>query len=207
MSGRAKVTSLDALDRFAAALRVFQDEAARSLESVELNVRAAVEWVRLDRKAFWNRQLRRSEQWVHEAKLNLQRCQTFRRMDDYRPACVEEKRELERARRRLELCRQRVEAVAHWSRVVDRAVYEYEGGSSQLARWLETDVDGGLAGLERLRRTLEAYVSAAPPDVAAAVDSLPPDYAVEEDRPAAPPQPAPPPPAADAADSNEEDEP
>ncbi|MDY0168714.1 MAG: hypothetical protein RBS80_19350 [Thermoguttaceae bacterium] len=181
MGGRARVTSLDALDAFAAALRVFQDEAARAIEGVEMNVRAAADWVRLERKEYWNRQLRRSEQRTHEAKINLQRCQTLRRVDDYRPACVEEKRDLERARRRQELCRRQVEVVSQWSRKVDRAVNEYQGGVSQLARWLETDVDRAVAVLERLRRTLEAYVGAAPAaDVSKAVDSLPPAYALEE---------------------------
>ncbi len=200
MAGRAKVTSLDALDTFAAALRVFQDEAVRSLESVEVNVRAAVDWVRLDRKTHWNGQLRRSEQRTHEAKLNLQRCLTFRRVGEYRPSCIEEKRDLERARRRRDLCRQQIEAVGHWSRVVDRAVYEYEGSASQLARWLETDIDRAVAVLERLRRTLEAYVATAPSaDVSAAVDALPPEYVPEVDRPAAPT-----PADGDPAHSNEE---
>ncbi len=189
MAGRAKVTSLDALDTFAAALRVFGDEAARAMEGVEGNVRAAVDWVRVDRKAYWNVQLHRSEQWAHEAKLNLQRAQTFRRVDDYRPSCIEEKRELERARRRVELCGQQVEAVRHWSRVVDRAVYEYQGGASQLARWLETDVDRAVAAMDRLRRTLEAYVTTAPSaEVAGAVDSLPAEYVPPEAPPAAPPE-------------------
>ncbi len=176
MGGRARVTSLDALDAFAAALRVFQDEAARTLEGGEMNVRAAGDWVRLDRKEYWRHQLRLSEQKVHEAKINLQRCQTLRRVDDYRPACVEEKRDLERARRRQELCRQQVEAVSHWSRAIDRAVHEYEGGISQLARWLETDIDQAVAVLGRLRRTLEAYIGVAPAaEVSTVADSLPPD--------------------------------
>lgn len=189
MGGRAKVTSLDALDAFAAALRVFGDEAARALDGVEMNVRAAVDWVRVDRKAYWKVQLQRSEQWAHEAKLNLQRAQTFRRVGDYRPSCIEEKREAQRARRRMELCRQQLEAVRHWSRAVDRAVYEYEGGASQLARWLETDVDRAVAAMDRLRRTLEAYVAAAPSaEVAGAVDSLPAEYVPPEDSPAEQPE-------------------
>ena len=176
MAGCARVSSLDALDAFAAALRVFQDEATRTLEGIEMNVRAAGDWVRLERKEYWRRQLRLGEQKAHEAKINLERCQTLRRVDDYRPACVEEKRDLERARRRQELCRQQVETVRHWSRLIDRAVHEYEGGISQLARWLETDIDQAVAVLERLRRTLEAYIGVAPAaDISTAADSLPPE--------------------------------
>ncbi len=204
MAGRAKVTSLDALDTFAAALRVFSDEAARALEGIDVNVRKAVDWIGVDRKAYWKGQLQRSEQRAHEAKLNLQRAQTFRRVDDYRPSCIEEKREWERARRRVEVCRQQVEAVRHWSRVVDRAVYEYEGGASQLARWLETDVDRAVAAMDRLRRTLEAYVTATPSaEVAGAVDSLPAEYVPPEPPPAA--QPEGPPSQADVLSEEEPD--
>lgn len=140
-----RVTSLAALDSFAAAVRVFQDEAQQAIESVEMNIRAASDWTRGDRRDYWRRQARLAEQNLHEAKLNLQRCETFRRMDDYRPACVDEKRQVERTRRRLEYCRDQTEAVKHWSRVVDQTVYESEGGVSPLVRWLETDAERAMA--------------------------------------------------------------
>ncbi|MDZ7619605.1 MAG: hypothetical protein U1E05_21610, partial [Patescibacteria group bacterium] len=151
MGGGAKVTSLDALDSFAVALRLFQDEALRALESVEMNARAAAGWTKQDRREYWRAQTGRAEQKAHEANLNLQRAQTFRRMDDYRPDCVDEKREFERARRRLEFCREKAEAVKHWSRVIDQGAFEYEGGVSPFARWLETEADRAVATLRRLR--------------------------------------------------------
>ncbi len=176
MGGGAKVTSLDALDSFAAALRLFQDEALRAMESVEMNARAASAWTKQERREYWRAQIGRAEQKAHEAKLNLQRAQTFRRMDDYRPDCVDEKREWERARRRMEFCREKTETVKHWSRVVDQGIFEYEGGVSQLARWLETEADRAVATLRRLRTTLQEYVAVAPvADRLPALDALPPD--------------------------------
>ena len=44
------------------------------------------------------------------------------RIDDHEPACIDEKRALERAKRRHETARQKVEAVRRWTREIDRAV-------------------------------------------------------------------------------------
>jgi hypothetical protein len=178
MAGSARVTSLDALDSFAAAVRVFQDEAQRAIESAEMNIRAATDWTRGERRDYWRGQARRAEQQLHEAKLNLQRCQTFRGVDDYRPACVDEKRQVERTRRRLEHSRDQIEAVKHWSRVVDQAVYESKGGVSPLARWLETDVERAMAALNRICRTLQEYVAVAP-----ITDAVPPTVSMAAEQP------------------------
>jgi hypothetical protein len=156
--------SLEAPTRFAAVLREFRQSARQDLESTRMNVRAAVEWVQRDRKAYWTRHLRRSEQRVQEAKINLQSCLTFRRVGEQRPSCIEEKRYLERCQRRLTLCRERLEAVAHFSRVVDRAAFEFQGGITELARWLETDADRAAAELDRLLRALEEYLRVASPE-------------------------------------------
>jgi hypothetical protein len=208
MGGGAKVTSLDALDSFATALRLFQDEALRAMESVEMNARAASAWTKQERRNYWRTQIGRAEQKAHEAKLNLQRAQTFRRMDDYRPDCVDEKREVERTRRRLEFCREKVEAVKHWSHAVDQGIFEYEGGVSQLARWLETEAERAVATLRRLRTTLQEYVAVAPmADRLPALDALPPDRTAETDIVATKPpadSPAEPPSVQAASDSEEE---
>lgn len=175
MGRSARVTSIAAVQRFAAALRCFQDEASKALEGLDVEIRRAVDWIRRQQKEYWTRQLRCSEQQLQEAKLNLERCRMFKRIGHHEPSCIEEKRALEREKHRLRVCREKLEAVRHWSRAVDRAVFEYEGGVGQLARWLETDAERAIAVLGRIRRTLDAYVAGQPPpEDAVLLATLPP---------------------------------
>ena len=189
MGRSARVTSIASVKGFSASLRCFQDDASKVLEGLEGEIRRAVQWVGRDQKNYWIRELRRGEQRVEEAKLNLQRCLMFKRVGDHRPSCIEEKRALERAKRRVSLCREKLDRVQHWAREVDRAVFEYEGSVGQLARWLEADAERALALLDRISRSLEAYLAVKPPpEDAALLERLVPghDPPSETDRPAGP---------------------
>jgi hypothetical protein len=174
MGQRARVTSIDAVDDFAAALRCFQHEASTALETLQLKIHRAVQWIEYDQKKYWTRQLRRSEQQVQEAKIDLQRCLTFKRIGDHRPACIEEKRALERAKRRQQVCREKLEAVRKWSRAIVRAVFEYKAGVGELSGWLQSDAERAVALLERISQTLQQYVAAeSSPQLAEALTRLP----------------------------------
>ena len=159
MKRSANVTSIDAVEMVASALRRFQNDASNALDDVRQQVRRAVEWIQHEQRDYWAREVRRNSEQVAEAKVNLQRCLTFRRIGDYQPACREEKKALEKAKRRLHVAEQKVKAVRHWSRAVERAVYQYKSGASQLARWLEVDLSRAVAALQRMGRALEAYIA------------------------------------------------
>jgi hypothetical protein len=159
MGPNAKVTSVDAVGQFAAALRCFRHDVGTILEVQQQRIHRMVDWVRQEQRQYWRRQLRLSERQVHEAKLNLERCLFFRQVGDRPPACVEEKRALQRAKRRLQLCREKVEAVRRWSVAIERAVFEYRGGVGPLSRWVEGSAERSLALLGRICRILEEYAS------------------------------------------------
>ncbi len=192
MGQRAKVTSIDAVGIFAAALRGFKHEASEVLDGLDQAVHRAVQWVQHDQKHYWKQQLQRSQQQVEEARLNLHRCLTYKRIGDYRPACIEEKRALERAKRRLHLCRQKLQAVQKWSRAIERAALEYRVGVGQLAQWIESDSERALALLDRISDSLDHYVAVEPSaEMAAALARLPSsddeiDQTTEEDSPSEP---------------------
>ena len=174
MGQRANVTSIDAVDDFAAALLCFGHEASAVLEGLEQQIHRAVQWIQQDQRQYWKHELRRSERQLQEAKLNLQRCLTFKRIGDHRPACIEEKRALERAKRREQVCREKIEAVRRWSQAISHAVFEYKAGVRELGQWLETDAARTVGLLERIRRTLEEYVAAqSSPQAAEAMGRLP----------------------------------
>ena len=87
---------------------------------------AARGWIHHDRKDYWERELRRSEDAVTQARVQLQQARTSRRVADHEPACDEEKRALARAKRRHETAQRKVEAVRRWTRAIEHAVDEYQ---------------------------------------------------------------------------------
>lgn len=174
MGQRANVTSIDAVDDFAAALLAFKQEASGVLEGLEQQIERAVQWIQQEQRQYWKHELRRSDQQLQEAKINLQRCLTFKRIGDHRPSCIEEKRAVERAKRRQQLCREKNEAVRRWSMAISRAVFEYRAGVGELGQWLEIDAPRSVALLKRIARTLEEYVAAqSSPQAAEALERLP----------------------------------
>ena len=115
MSRSARVTSIDVLQTMAAAVQRFRGEAAGVLDDLEIEIHRALEWIHHDRKDYWTHELRRSYEAVSQARLQLQQAQTARRIAGHEPSCIDEKRALDRAKRRLEIAEQKVKAVQHWT--------------------------------------------------------------------------------------------
>ena len=159
MGRAAKVTSIDSVRIFAASMQCFQDDAATALENLASEIQRAIEWVQSDQKGYWELQVRRGHERVGEAKANLQRSLVAKRVSDHEPSCIEERKALEKAKRRLRLAEEKIEAVRHWSYTVERAVVEYQGCIGQLSTWLDSDCPRALASLDRMSRSLESYAA------------------------------------------------
>jgi len=124
-----------------------------------LQVHRAADWIHNDRRSYWADQVRRGWERVAGAKNELEQARTFRRIAEHQPACREERKALEIAKRRLQNAEEKLEAVRHWTRVLDRAMVDYRGGIAPLARWLEIDLPMATAALTRMGRSLESYVA------------------------------------------------
>jgi hypothetical protein len=88
----------------------------------------------------------------------------MRQVGDHRPACVEEKQELTRAKARLEYSRQQVEVVRRCQRVVEEEANQFRGRCGQVENLLERDVPRMAGLLDRILVSLEAYVATAAPE-------------------------------------------
>jgi exonuclease VII large subunit len=176
MSGSANVRSIDVVPVMARALHVFGEEAATALTDLNLEVNRAIQWFSHDMKEYWTQQVRKAQEQVAEARINVERKQLFRIAEE-RPSCVEEKKALEAAKRRLQLSQQKLEAVRRWTQVLARDFMEYKGRVAVLASWLQTDLPKGLAVLKRMAGALEKYVDlemAAEAAAAQRTSALPP---------------------------------
>ncbi|MGD0383631.1 MAG: hypothetical protein ABSA77_08930 [Thermoguttaceae bacterium] len=158
MGQPARVKSIDALQAVSAALECFHDDAASALDDLEMEIRRALQWIGQDCRQYWNEELRRSRDGVTEARLQLENARMFRRIAEEHSSFVEEKKALERAKRRQQIAETKVEAIPHWAVRIERAVNEYRGSRSQFANWLDADFPRAVAALSRMISDLETYV-------------------------------------------------
>jgi hypothetical protein len=155
----AKVSSIDALPRLAAALQKFRGEGVSALDDLEAELRRGLEWIHHERKDYWTRELRRAQDALNQARIQLQQAQTLRRVADRTPSCMDEKRAVERARRRVETAQRKLAAVHHWIIALDRAADDFRRSRSQFATWLDIDLAQAVAALNQMSETLVTYIS------------------------------------------------
>jgi len=159
----AQVGSVAAIEAFQAALAKYIDESKQALVMIDLEIRRAVDWVRIDRAEHWKHEIRRAGDAVNRAKDDLHKCLSFKSMDNYTPSCVDERKALQRAQERLKLAEQKAEAVRRWTRALSHELNEYSGRIVQFNAALDGDIPKSLAVLSRILDTLDRYVSTTAP--------------------------------------------
>ena len=82
MARSAKLTSVDAVQQFAAALVLFDEEASGALTSLDLSVHRIHEWIHHDRPSYWKHEVRRRREKLAEARVDLERCMAYRSTDE-----------------------------------------------------------------------------------------------------------------------------
>jgi len=180
MTNAARVTSIDAVREFRAALLVFLHDARDALLSVELENRRALEWISDGQPNFWRNEIRRGEEAVLRAKDDLHRCRASPLPGGGVPSCMEERKALERAQNRLVHARDKAETTKRWSRTVQHEITEYTGRANQLHGTLDADMPEAVKFLDRALASLDAYASSVPaPERAAATSGEPMTLPVE----------------------------
>lgn len=187
MSSGARVQSIDALERFRAAIAVFREEAGVALGEVSAELTRFVDWLEHDQLDYWKHELRRREDLVVEARLDLSRCLSATLDPERTPSCHDEKKRLQRAKERVVAAEGRLTAVRSWIAQFRLAVTEYRGRTEALSTALESELPVASAQLERLVARLGDYlsVSLAPLPSLEVGGSPAPAYVI----PASPPEP------------------
>jgi len=103
--------------------------------------------------------LRRAEDALSQARVQLQQAQAVRRVADRTPSCADEKRAVERAKRRMETARRKLDAVHHWSIALERAADDFRRSHMQFTSWIDIDISRAVAKLNKMSESLVTYVS------------------------------------------------
>jgi hypothetical protein len=153
----ANVASIDALQSVKAALVQFCADIESALVAMELEARRPVEWIEGDRARYWPQQARRASDLVQEARQALDRCE-IRVSSQDRPSCYDEKKALEKAKRRLQLAEDKVRVLGRWGSEMQKAAADFATQVARLRIFLETDTTKAVAAIERMSAALDRYV-------------------------------------------------
>jgi hypothetical protein len=156
MAKSAHLTSIEAVAALRASLLQFAEEAASAITALQLEARRPMEWIEQDQTLYWPREMRKAADRVAEARLELQRCEMTISGDERR-SCIQEKKNLQKAKDRLELTEQRIAVVRRWKFLMKKAVEDFDVQLAKLARYLENDIPLAAADLQRMTLALEAY--------------------------------------------------
>jgi hypothetical protein len=163
MSQQADVKSIETLAFVRAAFAAFAHETGQALAEIEIQGQRAVEYLTVDRAAHWKAEIRRMNDLVNKAIKDLEHCRTFKKVGDNTPSCVEEKKALEKARKKLAWAESKAEAVRRWTPIVQQ---QFRETCVRLVRFrdvIDVDCPRAMAQLEKMLRSLEAYQQAPSP--------------------------------------------
>jgi len=163
MSTQAEVKSIDTLAFVKAALAAFGHETGQSLAEVEMQAQRAVDWICIDQAAYWKTEVRRAADGVNHAMKDLQHCRTFKKVGNNEPSCIEEKKALEKAKKRLARAEAKAEAVRRWTPVVRQQFQETGVRMTRFREVIDIDCPKAVARLERMLRSLDHYAATASP--------------------------------------------
>jgi hypothetical protein len=157
--GGAHVGSIDAVRYFRAVLHTFAHDAREALISFDTEVARTLDWLLEEMPQYWKNEIRRCEEKLQEARIDLERCRNTPLPGGGTPSCMEQKKALEKAKAKLQYSQDKLEATRRWGAVASREASEYTGRSNQLGSVFDAELPQAVLVLDRVLRSLEAYQS------------------------------------------------
>ena len=111
----------------------------------------------MERAAHWKTEVRRAGDAVNKAIKDLEHCRAFKKVGDNTPSCIEEKKNLDKARKRLEYAEQKEAAVRRWKPVVEQQFRETCVRLVHFREVIDVNCPKAMAALERMLKALDAY--------------------------------------------------
>lgn len=161
MAERAHVTSTEAIDAFKAALVVYLSKSRLLLEDACDEVLRLRTWLQTDRRLYWEAQVRRRQKVLEEARQVL----FSAGMAKLREPSAAERAAVQRAQRALAEAEEKLRRVKHWTREYEHRVEPSLRQLESLRTVLTHDLPKGVAYLNQILQTLDAYAGMKAPAI------------------------------------------
>jgi hypothetical protein len=155
----ANITDIAALDEFRRALIKFREEVGVAVAEADSEVKSTFVWLERDRMLHWRRMVPRLDEELTGAKGALYRKEMQTMGTGKRPSVIDEKKAVERAKRRAEDARDRLEKTRRWLATLDRDVSLFKGAMSPISTMIDRDLPDAILRLRNMALALEAYLA------------------------------------------------
>ncbi len=159
MANEANITDIGALDEFRRALIRFREEVNAAIAEADSEVKSTFVWLERDRLLHWRRSVPRLDEELTSAKSALYRKEAQTMGDGRRPSVIDEKKAVERAKRRCEEARERLERTRRWLAMLERDVSLFKSAMSPIASLVDRDMPDAILRLRNMALALEAYLA------------------------------------------------
>jgi hypothetical protein len=163
----AKVTSIDALRSFRAALIKFAETAEAAITDADSDVRSTLTWLERDQLSYWNNQIRKRHDALERAKEALRHKEVFKSPHGGRASVVDEQRMVAKCKVALAEAEQKLINTKRSAQRLHKQMMEFSGQIQRLATAAQSDIPAAVADLDRMVALLDEYVSMRAPAAAA----------------------------------------
>jgi hypothetical protein len=164
-SKSASIDTPDIIRDFRKQFITFDHECRRALSGVNSDVNKTVEWLRRDQPSFWKKELRSCEELVRQARSEYLRAKNAPRQVR-RPSHIEERAVLEKAERRRDDARKKMEATKRWAGILESKVEKIMGPILSLSSLLDDLTPKAVNRLDRMIESLDEYFRESPGEAA-----------------------------------------
>ena len=153
MADQARISNLDAIESFRAALIVFMSKTRQALESAQDAVRKTRSWLQTEQPAYWASQIRLRQNRLDQAQQELMSA----RMSEFVENPAAQQMAVRKARAALEEAQAKMERTKHWARDFDRSVDPMARKLDSLRDFVDNDLAKAVAYLVEIQKILQAY--------------------------------------------------
>jgi hypothetical protein len=154
----ARVESIDAIKEFRIYLTKFQEMASRALSDAESDVNRTMRWLEGEILTFWNNAIRKRQEALAKAEEALRFKRLYKDASGSTPSVVEEMKAVKIAKDRLNEAQEKLKAVKHWTRELQKQSTLYRGAVARFSNDVAAGVPAAIAHLGALLEKLEEYM-------------------------------------------------
>jgi len=159
MAGQAKITSVEAIELFRAALIVFTSQARPALEEISSEMTRTRLWLENDQRRFWE-----NERRVRSKKLEQAQQELFTaRLSDFQETTSLLQMTVNRAQRTVRDAEEKLARLKKWDRELENRSAPLLKEVEQLHSFLTAEMPKAVAYLSQVVRSLDAYTDAGAP--------------------------------------------
>jgi len=156
MAESARINSVTALRDLKLALTDFIEQINIAFASVDAEIGRMGQWLQQERPAYYKHAVRRAEDAVTRAKSDISRKQYMRAPEPV--SVVEERKVLEKLKRRLEELQRKQDAVRKWGPRWEREAMMYKSTCRPLTECAQATLPRAIERLEKMAVAIEEYL-------------------------------------------------